>query len=111
MNRKRLLIILLVLALLGLAVYFIIRFKSKTNGKEPNGPITEPVPFPLKFGSRGPEVGQLQKYLLKEFGAQVSSSGAIDEWWGSMTEAAVNKFMQRDNVSRSTYFKFKMDKY
>jgi peptidoglycan hydrolase-like protein with peptidoglycan-binding domain len=107
--KREYIIIILVLALLAVVAYFIMR--SNKNEKESTDSIKEPEPFPLKHGSKGPEVGQLQKYLIKEFGAQVSPTGKVDSWWHDMTESAVNKFLQRDNVSASMYYKFKMDKY
>jgi len=111
MSNKKLIIIFVVLALLLLGVYGYMHFKTNDNGKEPNSPGNGPEPFPLKFGSKAPEVGQLQKYLIKEFGAKISPSGEVDNHWHNMTEDAVQKFLQRNNVSASIYYKFKMDKY
>jgi hypothetical protein len=99
---KRVLLIILIILILGVVIYFMLRPEKKDDALDP---------FPLKHGSQGPEVGQLQKYLIKEFGAKVSPSGKVDNWWHDMTETAVQTFLKRDNISRSLYYKFKMDKY
>lgn len=110
MSKKQILTVIGILVLLGLVVYFIVRLKSKKNETE-TVPGKGPDPFPLKYGSESQEVGQLQKYLIREFGAKISPSGAVDNNWGPMTEKAVQDNLHRDNISASFYYKTKMDKY
>jgi hypothetical protein len=62
--------------------------------------------FPLKRGSKGIQVRQLQTYLLKEYGFK----GAIDGDFGPITEAAVIKNLNRNNVSEDIFKKFGMDR-
>lgn len=109
MKNKKILIGVLALLLLAAILYW--RFKAKQNETGPGTNSQEPDPFPLKFGSRGVEVEQLQKYLIRKYGAKISIPGTVDGIWGNMTEEAVQKFLNRDNVSKALYVKFGIEAY
>jgi hypothetical protein len=90
--------------------YFIYRyFKGAKQGSQPNKPLelsdfsnipTVPVTastFPLKKGSKGPKVVELQSVMLRVDGNILPRYGA-DGDFGSETEAAVLKLLGKKTV-------------
>lgn len=55
--------------------------------------------FPLKLGSRNPEVKKVQSLLLKNEGAQIK----IDGVWGKETDAAIKRLLKVDQISEDRY--------
>lgn len=55
--------------------------------------------FPLKYGSTGKEVSNLQAYLNT---ANTAGIG-VDGIWGPETEAAVKKYLGRTEISKELY--------
>lgn len=88
----------------GVGIYFLLR-KPKSNGTtpsiEPNNPTLPPVKktFPLKRGSKGDKVKQLQRYLNINY----SSGLVVDGDFGPKTEAALNTATGLSQVSESWY--------
>ncbi len=68
-------------------------------------------PFPLKAGSSGHEVKQLQAYLLKQ-GAQFPLYGVDGNWGKNSTETTnnVKKILNVSEVSEGLFKKLSMDK-
>lgn len=62
--------------------------EAKTT-KGQGGSTVDPSGFPLKKGSRGKYVGQLQSALARKFGIKVLGSGGIDKIFGKDTERAL----------------------
>lgn len=100
---KKLLIACAILLALFLIYWFVFRNKED-KPEEINLGV-----FPLKYGAKGKEVEQLQGYLIREYGAQVSLDGRADGTWGDLTEAAAVKFLKRNNVSKDFFEKTKMN--
>ncbi len=104
-NKK--IIVIAVVAAIVLAIIYFVLIKKSPDETTMVGAVT-PATFPLKKGSRGKEVEQLQSYLLKTYGAQFPISG-IDGIWGDETEANVQKWLKKDNVSKESYDKWGLD--
>ncbi len=125
-TRKQVIIGVLIIAV-AVTAFFIIRKKIKDKKEEealknqtstdpavnPVAPIAgAPNPtrstsvFPLKKGSKGTEVRQLQMYLLKEYGFP----GAIDGDYGPQTDAFIVKYLMRNSISEDFFKKSGMDK-
>lgn len=100
-----------ILALIALVVFVIWRKKNQELQKAEDAPNeAEPVkltddkkivpvsPFPLKMGSRGPEVFKLQAWLLRNEGAI-----KVDGVWGPETESKVRQSLKTSSVSEEKY--------
>lgn len=107
-KKKKIIIVLVIVALIAAIIYWYIKGGKKTDDKEEETPNTSTTVFPLKMGSRGKEVEQLQIYIFKEYGAKTSITGAIDGIWGVLTNDAVKKHLLKDNVSKDSYDKWKL---
>ncbi len=59
--------------------------------------------FPLKMGSKGPEVADLQRYILKEYDANALPLFGADGQWGSEMNSAVKTYLMKDSVSVGWY--------
>lgn len=55
--------------------------------------------FPLKMGSRGPEVFKLQAWMLRNEGSRAK----VDGIWGKETEEAVKKYLKVNSISQEKY--------
>ena len=109
MDKKKKLIItaVLIIVVIALIYWFFLRKKEvKTDAATVDSGSGV---FPLKKGSRGKEVEQVQIYLLREYGAQYPKSG-IDGIWGNETDVNVTKFLKKDNVSEASYNKWSLGK-
>ncbi len=118
--------IILIIAVIVIAIVAFLYFKNKKKKEDESGSQQEPDPasnslgsilnssektpnpkgaadtmsvFPLKMGSRNPQVKNLQTWLLKNEGAQIK----VDGVWGKETDAAVKKFLKLDNISKDKY--------
>jgi hypothetical protein len=113
MKNKKVVIIIVVVALIGLGIFMFARSKAKQDKNAPTGDnaSTPTSPFPLKYGSKGTEVTQLEKYLIKEWGAKVSATGVVDDTWGPYVQDAVKKFLSTDQVTKELYDAKKMGNY
>jgi hypothetical protein len=102
----------LIWSAIALIVFIAIYFLFLKKDKEETIDLGEAVidPFPLKKGSRGKEVEQLQMYLLKEYGASFPMFG-VDGIWGDETDANVKKFLNRDNISKEVYQKWNLSQF
>lgn len=60
--------------------------------------------FPLKKGSKGPEVAMLQRYILKEYSKDALPTYGADGQWGSEMEVAAMTYLKKNSVS-SGWFK------
>lgn len=110
MSKKTKIIIALALAVIVIAiiVYFVfIKNKQAADDSNPDSAAENSGVFPLKMGSKGKEVEQLQMYLLKQYGAQFPKFG-VDGDWGTETDSNVQKFLKRDNVSQDVYTKWNL---
>ena len=131
-NTKKIVIIAAVVLLLGGAGYYWYTKKkgdskdkdpfakltdgssdNKESGKAPTkeellkGVENDSSVFPLKKGSEGKRVAQLQRYLINEKGANLSKYG-VDGIWGTETEAVVTEKLGRNNVSKDFFIKTEM---
>ncbi len=119
-TKKQVIIGIIVIAI-AVTIFIIVRKKMKEKKELESTsdlssgtvtPIAGPNPtmgssvFPLKRGSKGVQVRQLQAYLLREFGFP----GKIDGDFGPITEAAVLKNLMRNSVSEDYFKKVGMDK-
>jgi len=86
-------IIIVVLIVLISAIYYV----NKKDDKQE----TVKVIFPLKKGSSGEEVIQIQKYLLANNG-KLPKYG-VDGIWGSETDIAVISVLKVNEINESLY--------
>ena len=98
----------IVIVLIIVVVYFLLR-KKKVNDAVEESSINAAA-FPLKMGSSGPEVAQLQKYILSQYDSNALPLFGADGKWADETQAAVSKYLKRDSVSLDYYVKAKLDK-
>lgn len=66
--------------------------------------------FPLKWGSGGDRVEQLQRYLLTRI-ADIDLDLEVTGIWDQKTDHAVRELLRRDNVSLARFVKGKMYDY
>jgi hypothetical protein len=66
--------------------------------------------FPLKKGSSGKEVRQLQKYLIAEHGTHFLPEG-VTAAFDTQTLSAVHKILNRDNISLKAFVGRKIYNY
>ncbi len=104
--------IILILIAVGLAVYFFILKKKNADGTGselppipgPSGNGSDPAPiqtslFPLKRGSKGEFVKNVQKFLNWKYKAGLT----VDGDFGPKTETAVLKFLKVKTISQGLY--------
>ncbi len=106
-TKKKQLITWGIIIVIVLTIIYFVFFNKKKEVIDPVTGLAAPAVFPLKKGSKGKEVEQLQMYLLKEYGAQFPMFG-IDGAWGDETGANVQKFLKKDNVSKDSYDKWNL---
>ncbi len=99
-TRKKIIIAIIVIGALALITWFIYKNKKEVITKE-ELPSTS---FPLKMGSSGKEVENLQNYLNDKYGAGLE----VDGMWGWKTDSAVMQFLKRDNISEAVYLKWSL---
>ena len=119
---KRVLVVAVIVIIIGVLLYLIVIKPSKkaiTTTSKTISPSTDPtgasyVPnaslFPLKLGSQGKEVEQLQEYMQYQYNAQYPKYG-IDGKWGPETDANVKQYLNRDNVSLNAYNTWGLNSY
>ena len=71
-------------------------------------PIQPESPFPLKLGSQGKEVEQLQIYLMKNSGG--FDANQLDGFFGHYTLEKLKKHCHRDQMSERNFYKRKINK-
>lgn len=117
-NKRK--IILIGLSVLGTGVAGFLGWnywkKKKANQEEDTTSFTEtasvntaPVKndsFPLKRGSKGNRVTQLQNALVKKFGASILPKYGVDGMFGKEVEAALVRAKLPTSVNESTYNSF-----
>jgi hypothetical protein len=127
-KNKKVILIVSIIALVGLALYLWWKKKQDVQKAEditppPSGqdiPVTKQSntnttpkksTFPLEAGSKGKEVKQLQAYLLKQ-GAQFPLYGIDGSWGVNSTETTnnVKKILNVDKVDEGLFKKLGMDK-
>ena len=118
-NKKRK-IILIGLGVLGTGVASFLGWnywkKKKVNQEEDTTSFTEspsvntaPVKndsFPLKRGSKGNKVTQLQNALVKKFGASILPKYGVDGMFGKEVEAALVRAKLPTSINETTYNTF-----
>lgn len=62
-------------------------------------------PFPLRKGSHNPYVKQLQLWLIENYHAPLLMNGVFDKY----TEKALLKHTGKRQVSKTNFYKYKMD--
>lgn len=116
MKKNKIIIVIIGLLIIGAIVYFLIKKKKAaslaTSGASVSSGSSSSAStsaasvgasvFPLKKGSTGPEVKQVQKYLNQKYNAGLATDGI----WGPKTDAAVTQYLQRDNISSDIYQKW-----
>ena len=106
MNKKKIIILVIIAGIIILALWLI--FKKPASKKELipfYTPSADEIRFPLKQGSKGWAVGQVQKYLNSK-----GASLKVDNDWGDKTSAAVTEILKRDNISKDVFYKWNLDK-
>jgi len=104
-KKKKIITWIVIIAIILIAAYFLFIKKKKEPSIEETAAVA--TAFPLKMGSEGKEVEQLQMYLLRTYGAQFPMFG-VDGKWGDETDSAVKKFLLKDNVSKDSYDKWNL---
>lgn len=104
MNRNKIIISIVAILVIGLALWLILR---KPKVKEVQPPSGNPIVFPMKKGSTGKGVEQLQRYLNQKYSAGLR----VDGDWGDKTETAVQTYLKRDNISEEVYNKWNLSSY
>lgn len=61
--------------------------------------------FPLKKGSCGDKVKQVQKFMMAKYGGSTMGSYGADGKWGNTTDKAIREKLMRDNISATLYAK------
>lgn len=100
------LITFLILAILGLAAWYYVKFElpgTKQDSKPGKGPDEPDTPFPLKKGDTKPEVSKLQLYLNVVHDAGL----LVDKQFGEQTETAVKEHMGNVQVTAQAYKKLR----
>lgn len=69
--------------------------------------------FPLKYGSCGPKVIQLQTYMLQQYGAFTSQNSeyGVDGKFGTETEKTLLLHLKRDNISQDYWDRANIGSY
>ncbi len=106
MNKKKIIVTIVILAIIAIALYFIFKKPAEV---EKTSTIAEPSPiiFPLKKGSTGSGVIAVQKYLNEKYNAGLTPDGS----WGPITDAAALTYLKRDNVSANVFQTWGLSKY
>jgi len=104
-NKKIAIYILIIAALISFMYWYLNR---KKDVNLPTSSQELPLIFPLKKGSKGLEVKQLQAYLLTKFGAKFVYG--IDGDFGNETTSKVKKFLGVDQVDEALFKSQEMDK-
>lgn len=113
---KKIITVLVIVAIIAIGLYFVFR-KPKaaittgagsvtSAGTDPNA-IDATIVFPLKSGSTGKGVKQVQAYLNSKYNAGLT----VDGIWGPKTNAAANTYLNRDNVSSDVYVKWNLSSF
>ncbi len=117
-NKRK--IILIGLGVLGTGVAGFLGWnywkKKKANQEEDTSSITESSSmsnapakndnFPLKRGSKGNRVTQLQNALVKKYGASILPKYGVDGMFGQEVEAALVRAKMQTSVNETTYNAF-----
>lgn len=111
MTKQKKIIIATILFIVAAVIVYWVFIRKKTVVIDPLvSPVVPIIPiFPLKKGSIGKEVEQLQTYLVKEYGAKFTLYG-VNGKWGVETDNNVQKWLKRDNVSEGAYTKWNLAK-
>jgi hypothetical protein len=104
MTRNRIIALAVIAFVVAIALYLI--FKKPKSKTLVEGIVADEITFPLKFGSSGTGVRNVQKYLNEKFKAGLK----VDGDWGPATAASVMLHLKRDNISKDIYFKWNLDK-
>ena len=114
MDKKKLFIIggvaLLVLTGGGYAIYYFRKKKKDTGsylggstGRKSGGFSCTSKSYPLSFGTCHPDVGVLQRYLIKTYKADLGSYGknkdGVDEMFGKLTKDAALKYLKKESFT------------
>lgn len=76
---------------------------SITESPSHNTPVVKNDNFPLKRGSKGNRVIQLQNALVKKYGASILPKYGVDGMFGKEVEAALVRAKMPTSVNESTY--------
>jgi len=96
--KKRIVIIIAIAAVLGIAIFFIVKKTKQKNGaSNSTGGI-----FPLKKGSRGTEVKNVQNMLNKIIPADIE----VDGIFGPKTESSLQQKVGLIQLTKKQYEKF-----
>lgn len=111
---KKIIIISVIVIAVLVVIFFFIKRKAKTQAAVVADNINTTV-FPLKKGSKGTEVKQMQTYIQNQYGTSKAPEKpnvfplyGIDGDWGDETDAAVQKYLKRSSVSLDFYTKTDM---
>lgn len=99
MNKQKIIIVSVLVLLIGVSLWLILR-KPKVKSND----IV--IDFPLKAGSKGYGVSQVQKYMNDKYSAGLK----VDGNWGPATTAASMLYLKRDNISSDIFYKWNLDK-
>jgi hypothetical protein len=106
------LLILLIVLVLGLSGFLIVRSRKSEvempnpiieDRKKSSGGSPKNDNFPLRNGSYGPKVRQLQEALIKKFGVSILPKYGVDGDFGDETEAALISKFQVSKVDASIF--------
>jgi len=99
--KKKIIIIVIIVVILGIAAFFIYKKVKKSGGSTP-GSATGGSEFPLKQGSRGTKVENLQKALNKINPIELT----VDGIFGPKTEADLLKKVGLKQLTKKQYEEF-----
>lgn len=109
-NKKITALVIVAVVIVFIVIVWLLVSKRKRYSAYQESLKYDPTVFPLKKGSRGKEVEEVQKYLNVAFSSKIykAKSGnheLLDEdgIWGTKTEAAVNEFMGTSAIEESLY--------
>lgn len=95
-------IVIAVLFGLAIILFFWKDVMKKVRAKGKPKDTTEPI-FPLRVGSEGKEVEQLQRFLAKRFGAKFPEYGFDGKFGEPETLPVVKKHLGREEVSEELF--------
>ena len=106
--KKKIIITIVILAILGVAAFFIYK-KVKQKNQTGTGSIgsgSGTTGFPLKQGSRGKEVENVQKALNQVNQQSAFTALIVDGIFGPKTEAALQSTLGLKQLTKTQYNKF-----
>lgn len=111
MKKKKIAAIIIVVVVIAIIVIVCLLVSKRKRYSEYQDSLKyDPAVFPLKKGSRGKEVEEIQKYMNALFSSKIYKEKIgehelldVDGIWGDKTEAAIHGFMLQNVINEALY--------